>query len=185
MLRITQLSSSAPCSTWLATLLPTRALAIFFSCFMTYVSLQMTLNIKPKAQRQLSGVTGVSLGGSDHRRYFRTGGDWRALTVPFLTWCNAVQQAIGMSAAVRLPIALARTLGYMINDWSTAGMSEYTLGYVLIPAVVLISAVSFFTVPFGACLAHRLPVATLKKIFAALLGAEPENAANGVYRVSR
>lgn len=90
--------------------------------------------------------------------------------MPFLTWCNMrIQQAIGTSAAVGLPIALAGALGYMINGWSTAGMPAYTLGYVSVPAVLLISAVSFFTAPFGARLAHRLPVATLKKIFAALL----------------
>jgi hypothetical protein len=33
----------------------------------------------------------------------------------------------------------------------------------------LISVVSFFTAPLGARLAHRLPVATLKKIFAGVL----------------
>jgi len=33
----------------------------------------------------------------------------------------------------------------------------------------LISSVSFFTAPLGARLAHRLPVATLRKIFAGVL----------------
>lgn len=158
-------------ATWVATLLPTRALAVFFSCFMAYVALQMVLNIKPKAQRQLPGVAGVSLAGlviGGISALVAIGGG--SLTVPFLTWCNVrIQQAIGTSAAVGLPIALAGALGYMINGWSTAGMPTYTLGYVSMPAVLLISAVSFFTAPFGARLAHRLPVATLKKIFAALL----------------
>jgi uncharacterized membrane protein YfcA len=34
---------------------------------------------------------------------------------------------------------------------------------------LLISVVSYFTAPIGASLAHRLHVATLKKVFAALL----------------
>ncbi|GKW17883.1 hypothetical protein BSK71_16020 [Pectobacterium actinidiae] len=158
-------------ATWLATLLPTRALAIFFSCFMAYVSLQMVLNIKPKPQRQLPGTAGVSLAGlviGSISALVAIGGG--SLTVPFLTWCNVrIQQAIGTSAAVGLPIALSGALGYMINGWSATGLPDYSVGYVSLPAVLLISAVSFFTAPVGARLAHRLPVATLKKAFAALL----------------
>lgn len=78
------------------------------------------------------------------------------MTVPFLTWCNVrIQQAIGTSAAVGLPIALSGALGYMINGWSAVGVPEYSIGYVSLPAVVLISAVSYFTAPVGARLAHR------------------------------
>jgi uncharacterized membrane protein YfcA len=44
-----------------------------------------------------------------------------------------------------------------------------SLGYVYLPAVALISAVSFFTAPLGVKLAHRLPVPILKKIFALLI----------------
>lgn len=158
-------------ATWLATLLPTRALAIFFSCFMAYVSLQMVLNIKPKPHRQLPGVGGMSLAGlgiGGISALVAIGGG--SLTVPFLTWCNVrIQQAIGTSAAVGLPIALAGALGYLINGWSANGLPAYSLGFVSLPAVALISVVSFFTAPFGARLAHRLPVATLKKAFAALL----------------
>lgn len=158
-------------ATWLATLLPTRALAIFFSCFMAYVALQMVLNIKPKPQRHLPGAAGISLAGlciGGISALVAIGGG--SLTVPFLTWCNVrIQQAIGTSAAVGLPIALAGALGYMINGWSATGLPDYSLGYVSLPAVVLISSVSYFTAPFGARLAHRLPVAVLKKVFAGLL----------------
>lgn len=170
--------------TFAATWLATRALAIFFFCFMAYVSLQMVLNIKPKGQRQLPGVVGVSLasliiGGIS--ALVAIGGE--SLTVPFLTWCNVrIQQAIGTSVVVGLPIALAGALGYMINGWSTAGMPAYTLGYVSVPAVLLISEMSFFTAPFGASFAGGYPEKNLCRTAA---GTKPENAANGIYRVSR
>ncbi|MGD9521733.1 MAG: TSUP family transporter, partial [Tepidiphilus sp.] len=45
----------------------------------------------------------------------------------------------------------------------------YSLGYVYLPAVIGVSAVSYFTAPLGAALAHRLPVRTLKRIFALVL----------------
>jgi uncharacterized membrane protein YfcA len=44
-----------------------------------------------------------------------------------------------------------------------------TLGYIYLPALVLVTAVSMPMAPVGAALAHRLPVATLKKVFAGVL----------------
>lgn len=158
-------------ATFIASLLPTLPLAIFFSCFMAYVALQLLLNIKPKPSRHLPGalgmtVTGLGIGGIS--ALVAIGGG--SLTVPFLTWCNVkVQQAIGTSAAIGLPIALSGSIGYAVAGWEQVGLPEFSLGYIYLPAVLLISAVSFFTAPLGAKLAHRLPVATLKRIFALLL----------------
>ncbi|WP_430457326.1 sulfite exporter TauE/SafE family protein [Rheinheimera sp.] len=158
-------------ATFIASMLPTLPLAIFFSCFMAYVALQLLLNIKPKPSRGLPGAlgmtaTGVGIGGIS--ALVAIGGG--SLTVPFLTWCNVrVQQAIGTSAAIGLPIALSGSIGYAVAGWEQVGLPPFSLGYIYLPAVLLISAVSFFTAPLGASLAHQLPVATLKKIFALLL----------------
>ena len=60
--------------------------------------------------------------------------DGGSLTVLFLTWCNVkLPQAIGTSAAVGLPIALAGTLGYAINGWGIAGLPSAALGSVYCP----------------------------------------------------
>jgi len=157
---------------YLAASLSSLALAIFFCCFMGYVALQMLLNIKPKASRQLPatiGLSGVGLVIGAVSALVAIGGG--SLTVPFLTWCNVkIQQAIGTSAAVGLPIAISGTLGYFLAGSSTTvTLPDYSLGYVYLPAMLLIASVSYFTAPLGASLAHRLPVATLKKVFAALL----------------
>ncbi|EIJ34733.1 sulfite exporter TauE/SafE family protein [Thiothrix nivea] len=158
-------------ATFVASYLSSRHLAIFFACFMGYVSLQMILNVKPKPHRELPGATGLaSVGGviGAVSALVAIGGG--SLTVPYLTWCNInIRNAIATSAAVGLPIALAGTLGYLLNGWGQAGLPDYTLGYIYWPAVVLISAISYFITPFGAHLAHSLPVATLKKGFAVLL----------------
>jgi len=155
----------------LATWMPTRALAIFFAVFMSYVALQMIANVKPKPARQLpgaAGMFGVGAGIGGFSALVAIGGG--SLSVPFMTWCNLkVQNAIGTSAAIGLPIALAGTLGYLVNGWNAAGTPALTLGYVYLPALVLVSLVSMVMAPMGARLAHRLPVALLKKIFAGLL----------------
>ena len=44
-----------------------------------------------------------------------------------------------------------------------------TFGYVYWPAALGLAAASSLTAPLGARLAHRLPVATLKRSFAVLL----------------
>jgi len=157
--------------TFIASTAPTRPLAIFFGCFMAYVSLQMILNVKPKPSRDLPGKTGLAGVGAGIglvSALVAIGGG--SLSVPFMTWCNVkMQNAIGTSAAIGLPIALAGALGYLINGWNVDGLPSLTLGYVFVPALIAISSVSMFTAPLGAKLAHRLPVATLKKIFAGVL----------------
>ncbi len=151
--------------------LPRTFLAIFFSVFMTYVAIQMFLNIKPKPHRTLPskpglGFVGFGIGGIS--ALVAIGGG--TMSVPFLTWCNVkIQHAIATSAALGVPIAVAGAVGYAIAGWGEQGLPAYCVGYVYLPAVVLISLVSIFTVPFGVRLSHRLPVGLLKKVFAVIL----------------
>lgn len=158
-------------ASFIAASVPSLPLAIFFSMFMAFVAVQLILNIKPKPSRQLPGtwsLAGVGFTIGSISALVAIGGG--SLTVPFLTWCNLkVQQAIGTSAAVGLPIAAAGTVGYVISGWNVTDLPAWSLGYVYLPAVVLISGVSFFTAPIGVKLAHRLPVSVLKKVFALLI----------------
>ncbi|MCB1955817.1 MAG: sulfite exporter TauE/SafE family protein [Rhodocyclaceae bacterium] len=158
-------------ATFIASHVDSKPLAIFFSCFMAYVSFQMLLNIKPKPNRELPGtlgLSGVGLGIGGISALVAIGGG--SLSVPFMTWCNVkMQNAIGTSAAIGLPIAVSGTVGYLVNGWGEPGLPPLTLGYIYLPALVLVAAVSAFTAPVGAQLAHRLPVSTLKKIFAGVL----------------
>ena len=56
----------------------------------------------------------------------------------------------------------------MVNGLSVQ-LPQYSLGFVYLPALVGVSATSVVTAPFGAKLAHSLPIDKLKKIFAVLL----------------
>ncbi len=157
--------------TFLASYLSAKPLAIFFSCFMAFVALQMVLNRKPQAARQLPGLPGLSIAGTgigSISALVAIGGG--TLTVPFLAWCNiSLPIAIGTSAAVGLPIALAGALGYIVNGWNQLNLPAHTLGFVYWPAVLAIASMSFLSASLGAKLAHRLPIPLLKKLFACLL----------------
>ena len=66
-------------------------------------------------------------------------------------------------------IAVAGALGYVVNNLHTAGLPEWSLGGVYLPALLFIVCGSVLTAPFGARLAHALPVDKLKRIFAVFL----------------
>lgn len=158
-------------ATFVAKYISSVHLALFFAVFMGAVAVQMFLNKKPRPSRELAGTTGLLVAGSGIgaiSALVSIGGG--SLTVPFLTWQNVdVRKAIGTSAAIGLPISIAGTLGYIVNGWANSSPENYTFGFIYLPAVLLISVVSFFTAPIGAKMAHRLPVGILKKIFAVLL----------------
>ena len=151
--------------------IPALPLAIFFSIFMAYVALQMWLNAKPQPTRQLPQFAGMTVAGliiGGISALVAIGGG--SLSVPFMTWCNVkLQEAIATSSAIGLPIAVAGTLGHVISGWNGQGLPSYTIGFVFVPAILLVSSVSIFTAPLGAKLAHSLPVPTLKKLFAVVL----------------
>jgi len=89
------------------------------------------------------------------------------LAIPFLAWCNVpLRRAIGTAAATGLPIALAGTAGYIVQGWHAPGLPEASLGYVYLPALGLVAAMSMLAAPFGARLAYRLPVRRLRMVFA-------------------
>jgi len=150
---------------------PSRPLALFFMVFVCVVAVQMILDLKPKASRELPGafgVFGVGTGIGALSALVAIGGG--SLTVPFLTWCNVrVQHAIGTSAAVGFPIAIGGSLGYIFNGWEHPGLPPWSVGYVYLPALLWLVPSSMLIAPLGARLAHRLPVATLKRLFAAIL----------------
>lgn len=158
-------------ATFVASELKSEHLAIIFSLFMAYVSIQMFLNKKPKPGKAPLGKKGFFFAGSGIgaiSALVSIGGG--SLTVPFLVWQNIdIKKAIGTSAAIGLPISLAGTIGYMINGLNIEAEQAYSIGYVNLIAVALISFTSFFLAPVGARFAHTLPTDKLKKIFGILL----------------
>lgn len=158
-------------ATFLAAKISAQHLAIFFAVFMGYVALNM---LRPKKTNQSAGkdaskaeLATVGTGIGAISALVSIGGG--SLTVPYLNWRNIdLKFAIGTSAAVGLPISAAGAFGYLLN--SQPGLDvPYAVGLVYLPGVILMSAASFLTAPLGAKLAHKLPVAVLKKVFAFLL----------------
>ena len=77
--------------------------------------------------------------------------------------------AVATSAALGFPIALAGTLSNIYYGMQEPGLPPGSLGFIYLPALLVISAASVFTAPLGAKTAHALPVKSLKKVFAIVL----------------
>jgi uncharacterized membrane protein YfcA len=92
------------------------------------------------------------------------------ISVPFMSWCNVkIHNAVATSAALGFPIALAGTLSNVYFGWNVAGLPQYSLGFIYLPALAVIATASVTLAPLGARTAHRLPVQSLKKVFAVVL----------------
>lgn len=157
--------------TVVAAWIPIRALAVFFALFISFVAIQMVFDLKPSVRRDLPGTLGlVGVGGGIGFISALAAIGGGSMTVPFLSWCNVpVKKAIGTSSAVGLPIALCGTLGYLWNGWGKPGLPAACAGYVYLPALVLLSPAASLSAPWGARIAHRLPVAHLKRTFSLVL----------------
>lgn len=159
------------CGSFLASQVPGRFLQLFFVAFLAFVVSQMLSGRKPRPSRQLPGTMGMTCaGGIIGIVSSLVGIGGGTLSVPFLLWNNVdMRKAIGTSAAIGFPIALAGCFGYLANGWGTENLPPYSLGYLYLPALFGIVAVSMFTAPIGARMAQTLPVPKLKKCFAVLL----------------
>ncbi len=155
----------------LASRMSTNLLKGVFVVFLYYMGFQMLTNRKPKPSRGLPGPLGMfGVGNGIGAVSSLVGIGGGSLSVPFMVWCNlTVHDAIGTSAAIGFPIAIAGTVGYIVNGLQVADLPPYSLGYVYLPALAGIVAASVLTAPLGARLAHRLPVASLQRVFALLL----------------
>ncbi len=155
----------------LAANMPTMFLKIFFICFLFAISAQMISNYRPPATRNMPGALGTAAAGGVIgmvSSFVGIGGG--SLSVPFMTYCNVdIHEAVGTSAAIGFPLAVAGTLGYIVGGWGKPDLPPYTLGFVHLWALFGIAVASCITAPLGVRLSHALPTAKLKRFFAVFL----------------
>jgi uncharacterized membrane protein YfcA len=156
---------------FIADWLDSRFLAIVFVIFVSYSATQMILDMKPKPTRRLPGRVGMALGAAGIGVISSlVGAGGGVVSIPLMVMCNVqMRNAVGTSAALGFPIALAGAIGYAYTGLGEEGLPPMSLGFVYLPALIGIVIGTFVTVPLGARLAHTMPVTLLKRIFAVLL----------------
>ncbi|RTZ40932.1 sulfite exporter TauE/SafE family protein [Candidimonas sp. SYP-B2681] len=146
-------------------------LALIFAAFVAYSGAKMLSGKPPKAGRTMPGkavTAGVGAGIGFASGLLGAGGGF--LSVPFMARSNvSMHNAVATSAALGFFIAIANSAGYIYSGFHEVAGHDGMLGYIYWPALIVLSAMSVLTAPFGARCAHRLPVKTLKRVFACLL----------------
>jgi uncharacterized membrane protein YfcA len=155
----------------LFSLLKGQGLALFFSLFVGFSATQMLRNRRPTPSRQMPGPAGqTAVGAAIGLLSGLVGAGGAFLSVPFMTWCNVpIRQAVGTSAALGFPIALASTAGYLVSGWRLPPALPGAFGYLYLPALGIIAVASVTMAPIGAMVAHRSDTARMKRLFALLL----------------
>ena len=146
-------------------------LALFFAGFVSFSATQMLMDKKPKPTRTIPGTPGLlGAGGVIGFLSGLVGAGGGFVSVPFMTWCNVtIHSAVATSAALGFPIALANAVGYVIAGQNVQDLPAGSVGYIYLPALVVIACVSVLMAPLGVKAAHALPVKSLKRVFAGLL----------------
>ena len=159
--------SSSVASGWI----PQRLLALAFALIVYGGATQLLLGRRTGAAGALPGrattlLVGLAIGVVCG--LVSAGGSF--LTVPWMLFCGVpMLTAIGTGAAIAIPVVFVGTVGYVVTGWHVPGLPPHALGFVYLPALVALVLASSPMASVGAHLAHRLPVAVLKRIFALLL----------------
>lgn len=152
-----------------ATALRSRELQIVFGCIGVALGLYMLLGKKDwrisenLPGKLLSSVYASAIGFFS--ALMGIGGG--SFTVPLLTAYNfPPHRAVATSPGFGLMISIPAFVTFLATGWDLEGKPPYTVGYVNLPAVVLIIAMTSLTVPLGVKLAHKLSPKTLRLVFA-------------------
>ena len=155
----------------IANFLSSHFLKIFFGCFEILIGIRFLMpnpkEIKEKTLPSFWPLSAISLCVTTLSTLLGIGGG--LLNVPILShFGTPVKKAIGTSSALSFLISLCGAISFLVFGMQATKAPD-TLGYIYIPAFLMISFVAFFAAPFGAHLAHRLPTKVLKKTFALIL----------------
>ena len=93
-----------------------------------------------------------------------------SFSVPLLSaFSKSIHKAVGTSAFIGFFIALPSTISYIYLGLKVENLPPYSIGYVNILIVFLVTSTSIFTANIGARLTSRIHKDSLKKIFAIFL----------------
>ncbi len=147
-------------------------LRIIFGLVAFFVALNVVLPVQKKLMANLGNSKRVNRITAAFVGYYSAlmGIGGGSLSVPtLLAFGNSMYKAVGTGAALGVLLAVPGTIGFVISGWDVPGRPPFSLGYVNIPAFLIIGVVAASIAPLGASLAHRLDQKYLKLVFTVFL----------------
>lgn len=155
----------------LAHYMHSNSLKIACGILLLLVGIKMLFETRINPNRQLPGRKGMaSFGGlvGIQSGLFGIGGG--ALVIPFLTHHNVpMRQAVLISIVISASVAVIGSISLVVSGWNTAGLPQWSTGYLYWPACLSMGLGSVSFAPLGAYWSHHTPVGFLKRVFAVLL----------------
>lgn len=151
--------------------LDAKLMSKVFAVMVLYLACRMLFSLKKAPKNKPLTVKSTLIGGGIIGTLSSMAGiAGGAFIVPFLNDRGLeMKRAIGTSSFCGAFLGLSGTISFIVSGWGLPKMPDWSLGYVYLPALIGITATSFFTSKLGANAANVLPVPTLKKGFAVLL----------------
>jgi uncharacterized membrane protein YfcA len=161
----------AACGGLLSAKLPATALSAAFALFAAIAATQLLVCRETRIVRALPRLPGLfATSGGMGIVSGLVGVGAATLAVPFLTRCSvSVRTAIGCASALAVPVAIAGAAAYVSSGLGRPDLPPFTIGFVHLPAAAAVVTTSMLAAPLGAAASHRLPTATLRKLFAVLM----------------
>lgn len=157
---------------WVGDALHSQVLTVIFAGFLTLVALKLLVNRQQVMQNhRLPGVVGMTsmgllIGGKSG--LLGIGGG--ALTVPFMLHYGVdMRRSIVLAMGVTLTVSVVGTITLMFTGMNEPGLPARAIGYVYWPAWLGVVLGSTVFVPLGVNLSTRLPVTSLRRLFAIFL----------------
>lgn len=149
-----------------------NALRMIFAVVALFGALNLVLPVQKRIMSRLGGSMLVNRISAFVIGYVSAlmGIGGGALTVPTLTaFGNSMHKAVGTSSALGVILAVPATIGFIIAGLDVVGRPPLSLGYVNVPAMLIVGIVAAGFAPIGAALAHRLNHDQLKLGFGLFL----------------
>ncbi|WP_439471517.1 sulfite exporter TauE/SafE family protein [Brevundimonas sp.] len=84
-----------------------------------------------------------------------------------MTLCGRpIHQAVATASGFGVAIGAAAAFGFLVFGWDAVGRPPFSIGYINIPAAIVMGVLTTAVAPWGAKLAHRLDKRVLRKVFA-------------------
>ncbi len=81
----------------------------------------------------------------------------------------SIHRAVGTASGFGLLIAVPSVIGFLLQGWNSPGRPPLTLGFVNLPAFLIVIGVTMVTTTWGVRLAHAMDPKPLKRVFAAFI----------------
>jgi len=157
----------------LATHLPGEALKIAFGSVALLGGIRMLISrplrveMEPRDNPWLFAAWSVPIGLL--AGILGIGGGIMAVPVMVMALKFKMHTAIATSLAIMLFTSIGGIIGYIVNGIGVPDLPPYSIGYVNLPAWLLLAVSSIGMVQVGAITAHRLPAGKLRCIFVILM----------------